>query len=161
MDRAHSKITRGVNGCWISGYSIASHGYAQIGWRNKGERRYVVLAHRAVWEKFNGPVPAGMTLDHLCREKRCVNPKHLRLLENFENARRINGMNWKLGECANGHPGDLLITGIGSDKQGNPRPVRMCSECRKLYQRRTWWRKHHPGEPIPERNLLTHEKSAA
>lgn len=159
MDRAYSKTIPSVNGCWISTYSIASHGYAQIGWQGD-DKRHVVLAHRAVWERFNGRVPIGMTLDHLCREKRCVNPAHLRLLDNFENARRNKGKDWALGTCANGHPGDLLITVIGSDKQGKPRPVRMCSECRKLYKRRAWWRRHHPGEPMPDRHLLAHETAA-
>lgn len=45
--------------CWISTYSVASHGYAQIGWSTPGHRsdRHVVLAHRASWEYLNGPVP--------------------------------------------------------------------------------------------------------
>lgn len=159
MDRAYSKTTASASGCWISTYSTGSHGYAQIGRKGK-DRVHMVLAHRAAWERFNGPVPTGMTLDHLCREKRCVNPAHLRLLDNFENARRIDGKNWKLGECANGHPNSFLKPAFGTDKQGNPRRVRLCSECRKLYYRRSWWRRNHPGEPMPENNLLAYEKAA-
>jgi hypothetical protein len=95
--------------CWISTYSTASHGYAQIGWQTKQERK-VVLAHRAAWEHVNGPVPPGMTIDHLCKQRRCVNPQHLRVLDNFENARRTSGRDWPMGECANGHPNSELYT---------------------------------------------------
>lgn len=95
--------------CWISTYSVASHGYAQIGWNNKPER-HVVLAHRAAWEHVNGPVPRGMTIDHLCKQRRCVNPGHLRILDNYENARRTQGRDWPLGECANGHSNEHLST---------------------------------------------------
>lgn len=157
-DRAYRKIVRAVNGCWISTYSTASHGYAQIGWQSKAEGRHIVLAHRASWEEVNGPVPVGMTLDHRCREKRCVNPAHLRLLDNFENARRINGMDWNLGLCPNGHPNSMLITTHRTDKQGNRRDGRRCSECVKLYTGRNNWRNGHPGEPMPEKWLLASER---
>lgn len=93
--------------CWISTYSVASHGYAQIGWNNKPER-HVVLAHRAAWEHINGPVPGGMTIDHLCKQRRCVNPAHLRVLDNYENARRTQGRDWPLGQCVNGHSNEHL-----------------------------------------------------
>lgn len=95
--------------CWISTYSTGSHGYAQIGWGgNEITKRGVVLAHRASWEHVNGPMPIGKTLDHICKSKKCVNPGHLRVLENYENARRTAGRDWPLGECANGHSNDLL-----------------------------------------------------
>ena len=106
--------------CQISTYSIASHGYAQIGWQNNRDR-HVVLAHRASWEFSMGPVPLEYTLDHLCKQKRCVNPAHLRILPNFENARRTSGRDWPLGQCVNGHPNSLLR----SDAKGK----RYCSEC--------------------------------
>lgn len=110
--------------CWISTYSVASHGYAQIGWQNKPDR-HVVLAHRAAWEHINGPVPAGMTLDHLCKSRRCVNPKHLRVLENYENARRTSGRDWPLGECIRGHPNERLYR----DRSGK----RICRDCKRIW----------------------------
>lgn len=155
-DRAHEKVVRAANGCWISTYSTGSHGYAQIGWKNSGQQ-HMVLAHRAVWERLNGPVPIGMTLDHRCKSKRCVNPEHLRLLDNFENGRRINGADWKLGECANGHPNSMLGDTFRADRHGNRRDGLRCRECRKLYQLRNNWRTRHPGEPMPSRLLLASE----
>jgi len=65
--------------------------------------RHVVLGHRAAWVSVHGQVPMGMTIDHLCKQRRCVNPDHLRLLPNYENARRTGGRDWPMGYCANGH----------------------------------------------------------
>ena len=149
MKRATEKVALSSSGCWISGYSVASHGYAQIGWRDNGER-HVVLAHRAAWEAVNGPVPVGMTLDHTCKVQRCVNPEHLRLLPNFENARRINGRDWNAGECPNGHPNSMLADTFRTDKRGKPRKGKRCAECRRIYDARYRWSKRNPGVPFPD-----------
>ena len=158
MDRAYSKTVTAVTGCWISTYSTGSHGYAQVGWKNSGER-HMVLAHRAVWERFNGRVPVGMSLDHLCRERRCVNPAHLRLLENFENARRTSGANWELGQCANGHPNSMLeIQHERRAKSGVRRDRLRCRECKRIYFGRYNWKSRRPGEPLPDHLLLASER---
>jgi hypothetical protein len=99
--------------CWISDYSVGSHGYAQIGWQDNG-KTHTVLAHRASWEHVNGAVPAGMTMDHLCKQRQCVNPDHLRILDNYENARRTGGRDWPLGQCVNGHSNEHLADHNGS-----------------------------------------------
>lgn len=92
-------------GCHVSLYSVASHGYAQIGWHISGSPRRATTAHRAAWTAVYGQIPEGMTIDHMCRNRRCVNVEHLRMLSNFENARRTKGADWPLGagECKNGH----------------------------------------------------------
>lgn len=105
--RAYERVEKREDGCWISTYSVASHGYAQIGWQDAGSR-HVILAHRAAWVHLHGQVPLGMTLDHLCKTRPCVNPAHLRLLPNYENARRTFGRDWPLGFCANGHDASHL-----------------------------------------------------
>jgi hypothetical protein len=71
--------------CYLSTYAPGSHGYAQIGWTSD----YVTqstTAHRAAWQFWNGPIPAGMTVDHRCYVRRCVRVAHLRLLTNPQNA---------------------------------------------------------------------------
>lgn len=106
--RAAVRFEGDESGCWISTYSTASHGYAQIGWQDGGYRQ-VVTAHRAAWVYHHGQqIPEGMTIDHTCKAKRCVNPSHLRMLSNFENARRTAGRDWKLGECVHGHGNEFL-----------------------------------------------------
>lgn len=132
-ERAATNVTKQEDGCWISGYSVASHGYAQIGWQNGGER-HAVLAHRAAWVHVHGQVPLGMTIDHLCKMRRCVNPEHLRLLPNYENARRTNGADWPIGQCKNGHPPtDLVYVTRSGNSSGK---ALICGVCIKASQRR-------------------------
>lgn len=94
-------------GCHTSTYSTGSHGYAQIGWQTS-VGRWGVTAHRAAWVYAHGQIPEAMTIDHMCKNRRCVNVEHLRLLTNYENARRTAGRDWPLGRCANGHPNSFL-----------------------------------------------------
>lgn len=130
--RAYHKREIATNGCWVSTYSVASHGYAQIGWKENGGR-WMVLAHRASWVYVNGQIPQGMTLDHLCKNRRCVNPGHLRMLENFENARRTFGSDWALGTCKHGHPDSLQKFRKEKRKSGGYYWKRYCSECQKMW----------------------------
>lgn len=46
------------------------------------------LAHRVAYEALVGRIPDGLTLDHLCENKRCVNPDHLEPVTRAENLRR-------------------------------------------------------------------------
>ena len=155
-ERAHTKWEPDGD-CWISTYSVASHGYAQVGWGEGGES-HVVLAHRASWEFANGPMEKGMTLDHLCKNRRCVNPDHLRAIPNFENARRTSGKDWPLGVCSNGHSNKFLESDSRRSKSGKPRIGLRCSECKKLYNRRYKWRRDNPGQPYPPDLLLGGKK---
>src|ERR1700743_1881350 len=65
-------------------------------------REFSWFAHRFVYDRYHGPIPDGMTVDHMCFNIRCVNPGHLRLLKHSENARlqprRLANV------CTNGHP---------------------------------------------------------
>ena len=107
--RAATRCEVADDGCWLSTYSTGSHGYAQIGWQT-GAERFGVTAHRAAWVFWTGEqIPAGMTIDHTCHNRQCVNPDHLRMLPNFENARRTAGRDWPIGECINGHPNSALV----------------------------------------------------
>lgn len=153
-ERAHERHVEDENGCWISTYSVGSHGYAQIGWQI-GDSRHMVLAHKAAWVHEHGQVPLSMTLDHECKVHTCVRPAHLRLLPNFENARRVNGRDWPMGECANGHSNESL-----GDYDRGGRVGLICLDCRKLYVARSNWRRRHPGVPLPPHLLLQVEREA-
>lgn len=123
------------SGCWISRYSHSRNGYSQIGWSERG-KRHMVTGHRASWVRVNGQVPLGMTIDHLCKQRMCVNPEHMRLLPNYENARRIDGKDWPIGTCANGHSADSLRPVKRRSKDGSPRWGRTCYECADIYRKR-------------------------
>ena len=127
-ERAFTKFTVSPDGCFISTYSVASHGYAQIGWGNKADGHGGTTAHRAAWVHVNGQISDGMTIDHQCKNRRCVNVEHLRLLSNFDNGRRTFGRDWELGQCANGHPDSELVT--------TSRGRLECGICRKDWHRR-------------------------
>jgi hypothetical protein len=89
VDRLFEKMEVDDQGCWISLYSTGSHGYSQIGWQvtgGRGRRITMRLGHRISWEALYGPIPNDMTIDHVCRVRRCINPEHLRMLSNLANA---------------------------------------------------------------------------
>lgn len=135
------------SGCWISTYSTASHGYAQIGWQD-ADYRQVVTAHRAAWVYHHGQqIPDGMTIDHTCKTRPCVNPSHLRMLSNFENARRTSGRDWRMGECVNGHSNDFLVHRGGKWK---------CEKCAAEWQRR--YRAKKRAEAYPGQQHLLGKK---
>ena len=71
----------------------------------KPEKR--VLVHRLVYSMLVGPIPEGLTIDHLCRNTLCVNPVHLEAVTSRENTRRGNSpgaLAARRGHCAKGHP---------------------------------------------------------
>lgn len=121
VTRLLTNIAVADDGCWISLYSTGSHGYSQIGWVEDGRLR-MALGHRVSWEHHNGPIPGDLTIDHLCRTRRCIRPDHLRLLSNVENA-RDNGMARRT-HCPRGHlyAGHNLIL--------NAKGHRLCRTCR-------------------------------
>ncbi len=58
-------------------------GYGRVRWRG-----VMKPAHRVIYEQYKGPIPAGLLLDHLCRNRICVNPDHLEPVTNTENCQR-------------------------------------------------------------------------
>lgn len=73
--------------CWPWTASRNPHGYGQF-IVMRGKRGHPRGAHRVAWELTHGPVPASLDLDHLCRNRSCVNPAHLEPVTNEENIRR-------------------------------------------------------------------------
>lgn len=71
-------------GCWIWIGYVAPNGYGYIN-VGKGIPRRV---HRVSYEHFVGPIPDGLTIDHLCANVLCVNPDHLEAVTLQENKRR-------------------------------------------------------------------------
>jgi hypothetical protein len=95
----------------------------------------MVGAHRASYETFRGEISAGMTIDHLCRVRRCINPAHLEVVTAYENVMRGEGptaRQRRQTHCKRGHPltEDNLIGFPGT------RTKRDCKLCHRERNRR-------------------------
>ena len=124
-----------VNGdCWEWQGSRNDAGYGIFQGRKRAEPGRTRLAHRLLWEEEHGPVPDGMVLDHLCRNRACINLAHLEVVTNAENLRR--GLNGVLRiRCAEGHA--LL----GDNLYVDPRGSRVCRTCKNAKWRAAWRRR--------------------
>ena len=88
---------RGPADCWPWTAGRSSEGYG----------RYVMHGgtlntHRIAWEDLNGPIPDGLSIDHLCRNRACQNPAHMEPVSPEENTRR--GSTRDSDTCPSGHP---------------------------------------------------------
>ncbi len=115
-------------GCIEFTGSIDVAGYGRIHKDGRPQR-----PHRVAYELVNGPIPDGMQLDHLCRNRACVNPGHLEPVSCRENLMRGEGpsaLNAVKTQCAHGHTFDPDNTYYA------PNGHRGCRQCRKEADRR-------------------------
>lgn len=120
--RFHEKyIWDEVSDCmiWI-GY-VNPKGYGTF--RGDTETR----AHRQSHSWFKFLIPSDLQIDHICQNRRCVNPDHLEAVTSKVNNYRIPNYFGKRTHCRNGHPYDKVNTYIRPDGKG-----RECRTCRKL-----------------------------
>lgn len=74
-----------IGPCWTWLGAIDGHGYGSIGSGSGGPTK---TAHVVSFNLHVGPIPKGMTIDHLCRNRACPNPKHLEIVTRVENVLR-------------------------------------------------------------------------
>jgi hypothetical protein len=114
--------------CWLYGGTLTPDGYGNSRFAGTNER-YV---HRAAWELANGPIPAGMTIDHLCRVRSCYNPSHLEPVTKRENTLRGIGptaVHARQTHCIRGH--EFTPENTATDHRGG----RRCRACTALWAR--------------------------
>lgn len=87
-ERFDVKWSEDAAGCWIWTANATPGGYGlfKVATGLSGGRQ--AYAHRWAYERANGPIPAGLELDHVCNVVRCVNPAHLEPVTRRENERR-------------------------------------------------------------------------
>ena len=82
------------------------------------------LAHRVAYEMHVGPIPEGLTIDHLCRQKRCTNVAHMEVVTRGENVRRQLLAQTR---CKRGH--ELVGENVRLQTRPNGHTYRVCREC--------------------------------
>ena len=123
------------SGCWEwQGAKIKGYGCFWDG------RRYT-RAHRFIYEYLNGAIPAGLESDHLCRNRACVNPKHIEPVTSRENTMRglspelLRQQQLSKTHCPQGHPYNTTNT------YRYPNGRRDCRICREDASK-CWYKKH-------------------
>jgi hypothetical protein len=123
-ERILARVSVDANGCWVWGGTTNPKGYAAtfFGSRIDGTRKTHAV-HRVAYEAWIGPIPDGLTIDHLCENKACVNPQHLEPVTNRENCRRRGE---RMTTCKRGHPRTPENTRV------NPNGKKQCRVCIRI-----------------------------
>jgi len=116
--------------CWVWIATCDPYGYGRF-WLDGR----MAPAHRVSFAMTCGPIEPGMQLDHICRNRRCVKPAHLRQVTPYWNRTHNTASPlvaiWFSTHCSRGHPFDLFNT---KTRMRDGKMRRECRECRRLTQ---------------------------
>lgn len=134
LERLWSKVIIGPkeNDCWGWSDVLSKAGYAYLGIGGRKGKKFLV--HRMLYEIVIRPIPEGMDLDHLCRNRFCVRPDHQEPATRRVNLMRGQTLAAKHAaatHCPQGHPYDLFNTRIA------PGGGRVCKICSNILHPRT------------------------
>jgi hypothetical protein len=146
-ERLNSRIMpEPFSGCWIWIGARHKDGYGVFA-ISKGE--YYKLAHRIIYEFLKGPIPKELEIDHVCRNKSCVNPNHLEAVTHAVNVARI--IRAVITDCKRGHP----LSGENVYRLGPNKEWRSCKICRRMLSDESRARqKRHEGVRVNTREII-------
>lgn len=124
--RLMKRVSMEPSGCWLWRGNL-TNGYGTISVH--GRR---VKVHRCSYEMFNGPIPDGLAIDHLCRQRACINPLHLEavtLKENILRGESPTAERARKTHCIRGHS-------LCDAYRHGPKGGRRCRPCWKALDKR-------------------------
>lgn len=141
-DRFWAKVDKqDPSGCWVW-TAGTSDGY---GWYLISRKVGAMRAHRVAYIDRFGEIPKPLVLDHLCRNRGCVNPDHMEVVTIRENTMRGNGAGARHARkthCSHGH--EFTVENTRITKHGH----RVCKQCEYDWQRAYLIRKKE-SQPSP------------
>lgn len=129
LDRIMARVVVTDAGCWQWTGPTTHNGYARVSVDGRN-----AMVHRVTYEHHVGPIPDGLDLDHLCRNRTCCNPDHLEPVTRRENLLRgdtVNARHATATHCKHGHAFTIENTMIVTRPDGSIRQ-RRCRACRRL-----------------------------
>lgn len=125
IDKLQNYFPEPNSGCWLWLGYVNKDGYGCL--RDINQKH--VFAHRFFYEKHKGNIPHGYTVDHECFIRCCVNPQHLTLKTNVENAKRQRSA--IKNYCVNGHERNEENIYVWVRKKGRGVSSRICRLCNR------------------------------
>lgn len=136
------KVKKLDNGCWEWQGAVSAIGYGRFSLRKPDGTFGPGYAHRWAYQHYIGAIPVGQEIDHLCRNRRCCNPEHLRTVTHRENmlcGDTVASRNAAKTHCKRGHEfteENTCVSAAGG---------RACRTCRREYMQTYLpkWRSEH------------------
>lgn len=128
VERFWQKVDVEPAQCWTYTGTLIT-GYGQFCLSSSRAHMKRMPAHRYAWELLVGPIPEGLQLDHLCKNRACVNPDHLEVVDARTNILRsaaASALNARKTHCKHGH----------RDWHVLPSGERGCRECWRISNRK-------------------------
>lgn len=123
IDRFAQKVViNQLNDCWEWQGAKSSIGYGQFAPTSRRKGGKLTSPHRFIWEYLNGEIPNQREIDHICKNRACANPTHLRLVTHQENQQYSLLKEF----CKHGHPLSGANLHITSQEK------RICKKCRSI-----------------------------